>query len=101
MHAAAAVGSMGSARGASVSAGPLRFRSSPRAVLIVKELRLIRRDPLLLMQLLQQSIYLVPLCLLLWRQSRGGPGAGKPLRRSSHATRPAPLAVRSLQRPGA
>ena len=44
-------------------------------MLIVKELRLIRRDPLLLMQLLQQSIYLVPLCLLLWRQPRGGPGA--------------------------
>ena len=75
MRAVAAVGSMGSARGAPVSARPLRFRSSPRAVLIVKELRLIRRDPLLLMQLLQQSIYLVPLCLLLWRQSRGGPGA--------------------------
>jgi ABC-2 type transport system permease protein len=74
VRAAIAVGSMGSARGAPVSARPLRFRSSPRAVLIVKELRLIRRDPLLLMQLLQQCIYLVPLCLLLWRQ-RGGPGA--------------------------
>ena len=75
VRAAIAVGSTGSARGAPVSARPLRFRSSPRAVLIVKELRLIRRDPLLLMQLLQQSIYLVPLCLLLWRQPRGGPGA--------------------------
>ncbi len=77
MRAATAVGSMGSARGAPVSARPLRFRSSLRAVLILKELRLIRRDPLLLMQLLQQSIYLVPLCLVLWRQSRGG-SAGVP-----------------------
>jgi ABC-2 type transport system permease protein len=75
LRAATTVGSMGAAHGAPVSARPLRFRSSLRAVLIVKELRLIRRDPLLLMQLLQQSIYLVPLCLLLWRQSRGGSSA--------------------------
>jgi ABC-2 type transport system permease protein len=74
MRAATAIGSMGSARSKSVSARPLRFRSSLRSVLIVKELRLIRRDPLLLMQLLQQSVYLVPLCLVLWRQPRGGPG---------------------------
>ena len=74
MRAASAVGSLGAARGKPVSTRPLHFRSSLRAVLIVKELRLIRRDPLLLMQLLQQSIYLVPMCLLLWRQSRGGPG---------------------------
>ena len=74
LRAATAIGSMGSARAARVSVRPLRFRGSLRAVLIVKELRLIRRDPLLLMQLLQQSIYLVPMCLLLWRQSRGGSG---------------------------
>ena len=74
LRAATAIGSMGAARGARVSGRPLRFRGSLRAVLIVKELRLIRRDPLLLMQLLQQSIYLVPMCLVLWRQSLGGPG---------------------------
>jgi ABC-2 type transport system permease protein len=74
LRAATAIGSMGSARATRVSVRPLRFRGSLRAVLIVKELRLIRRDPLLLMQLLQQSIYLVPMCLLLWRQSLGGSG---------------------------
>jgi ABC-2 type transport system permease protein len=74
LRAATAIGSMGSARGTRVSARPLRFRGSLRAVLIVKELRLIRRDPLLLMQLLQQSIYLLPLCLVLWRQPLGGAG---------------------------
>ncbi|HEY6456610.1 MAG TPA: hypothetical protein VIY90_15160 [Steroidobacteraceae bacterium] len=73
LRAATAIGSMGAARGTRVSARPLRFRGSLRAVLIVKELRLIRRDPLLLMQLLQQSIYLVPMCLVLWRQPLGGP----------------------------
>lgn len=74
LRAATAIGSMGAAHGTRVSLRPLRFRGSLRVVLIVKELRLIRRDPLLLMQLLQQSIYLVPMCLLLWRQSRGGSG---------------------------
>jgi ABC-2 type transport system permease protein len=72
LRAATAIGSMGSARGTRVSVRPLRFRGSLRAVLIRKELRLIRRDPLLLMQLLQQSIYLVPMFLVLWRQPLGG-----------------------------
>jgi ABC-2 type transport system permease protein len=72
LRAATAIGSMGTARSTRVSVRPLRFRGSLRAVLILKELRLIRRDPLLLMQLLQQSIYLVPLCLVLWRQPLGG-----------------------------
>jgi ABC-2 type transport system permease protein len=74
LRAATAIGSLGAARGTRVSARPLRFRGSLRAVLIVKELRLIRRDPLLLMQLLQQGIYLVPMCLVLWRQPLGGSG---------------------------
>ena len=43
-------------------------------MLITKELRLIRRDPLLLMQLLQQSIYLLPISFLLWRQSSAHAG---------------------------
>jgi len=74
LRAATAIGSMGSGRSTRVSARPLRFRRSLRAVLIVKELRLIRRDPLLLMQLLQQSIYVLPLCLVLWRQPLGAAG---------------------------
>ncbi len=72
IRAATAIGSMGSARGARVSVRPLRFRGSLHAVLIVKELRLIRRDPLLLMQMLQQSIYLVPMFLVLWRRPLWG-----------------------------
>jgi ABC-2 type transport system permease protein len=74
LRAATAIGSMGSARGPRISVRPLRFRGSLRAVLILKELRLIRRDPLLLMQLLQQSVYLVPMGLVLWRQPVGGSG---------------------------
>jgi len=74
MHAATAIGGMGSTRPTRPSVRPLRFRSSLRIVLIVKELRLIRRDPLLLMQLLQQSIYLLPMSLVLWRQSVGRSG---------------------------
>jgi ABC-2 type transport system permease protein len=71
LRAATAIGSMGVSRGTRVSVRPLRFRGSLRWVLIVKELRLIRRDPLLLMQLLQQSIYLIPMGLVLWRQPIG------------------------------
>ncbi len=74
MRAATAIGSMGSARGTRVSTRRLHFRGSLRAVLIAKELRLIRRDPLLVMQLLQQSIYLLPMCLVLWRQGLGSAG---------------------------
>jgi ABC-2 type transport system permease protein len=69
MRAATAIGGMGSARARRTSARPLRFRGALRRVLIMKELRLIGRDPLLLMQLLQQSIYLLPMCFLLWRQT--------------------------------
>lgn len=75
LRAATTIGSMGVGRARRVSVRPLRFRGSLRAVLILKELRLIRRDPLLLMQLLQQSIYLVPMGLLPWRQSAAGSGA--------------------------
>jgi len=40
-------------------------------VLVAKELRLIRRDPLLLTQLLQQAIFILPTCLVLWRTPLG------------------------------
>jgi ABC-2 type transport system permease protein len=52
----------------------LRFSGSTHLILILKELRLIGRDPWLLTQLLQQSAYLLPLGIVLWRQgSRGLP----------------------------
>jgi ABC-2 type transport system permease protein len=53
----------------------LRFHGNTRLILILKELRLIARDPWLLTQLLQQSIFLLPLGAVLWRQR----GAGLPL----------------------
>jgi ABC-2 type transport system permease protein len=61
---------------ASISAGrrthnpsdTLRFHGNTRLILILKELRLIARDPWLLTQLLQQSIFLLPLGAVLWRQ---------------------------------
>jgi ABC-2 type transport system permease protein len=60
---------------ASVSkGGPVRARSSTlrlrtglRRVLILKELRLIARDPMLLTHLLGQLVFLLPLGLALWR----------------------------------
>jgi ABC-2 type transport system permease protein len=50
----------------------LRFSSNTHGILILKELRLIARDPWLLTQLLQQSAYLLPLGIVLWRQSSRG-----------------------------
>jgi ABC-2 type transport system permease protein len=55
--------------------GVLRFHGSTRLILILKELRLIGRDPWLLTQLLQQSVFLLPLSAVLWRHS----GSGLPL----------------------
>jgi ABC-2 type transport system permease protein len=50
----------------------LRFHGNIRFILILKELRLIARDPWLLTQLLQQSIFLLPLGAVLWRQRPAG-----------------------------
>jgi ABC-2 type transport system permease protein len=47
------------------------FRGGLRRVLILKEMRLIARDPLLLMQLFQQVAYLIPFAVILWRQQSG------------------------------
>ncbi len=69
LRAATIIGSMGATRGAALSVAPLRFRRSLHAVMILKELRLIRRDPLLVTQLLQQSIYVLPTGAFLWRYS--------------------------------
>lgn len=50
----------------------LSFHGNTHLVLILKELRLIARDPWLLTQLLQQTVYLLPLGAVLWRQSTTG-----------------------------
>ena len=48
-------------------AGGLRLRTGLRRVLILKELRLIARDPMLLTHLLGQLVFLLPMSLALWR----------------------------------
>jgi ABC-2 type transport system permease protein len=58
----------GSSRPVRVRAGPLRFASGSRAVLL-KEWRLLGRDPLLLSRTLLSVIYLVPLGFTLLRRS--------------------------------
>jgi ABC-2 type transport system permease protein len=50
----------------------LRFWRNGRLILIMKELRLIARDPWLLTQLLQQGIFVLPMGVVLWRQSGKG-----------------------------
>jgi ABC-2 type transport system permease protein len=50
----------------------LRFHANTHWILILKELRLIWRDPWLLTQLLQQSIFIFPLGVVLWRESGKG-----------------------------
>ena len=50
----------------------LRFHASSRWIVMRKELRLIARDPWLLTQLLQQSLFLLPLGVALWRPGSSG-----------------------------
>ena len=50
----------------------LRFHGNSRLIFILKELRLIARDPWLLTQLFQQTIFVLPLGVVLWRESRTG-----------------------------
>ncbi|WP_293913939.1 hypothetical protein [Deinococcus sp.] len=58
----------GGSRPAHLSAGPLRFASGSRAVLL-KEWRLLGRDPLLLSRTLLSVIYLIPMGFALLRRS--------------------------------
>lgn len=62
------------ARSRAVSAGPLRFREGPLA-LMVKEWRLLSRDPLLLSRILLQVVYLLPITFLLLRNGAVGASA--------------------------
>lgn len=50
---------------------PRRFRAGVRTALLVKEWRLLVRDPWLISQMLMQVLYLLPLCFLYWRESYG------------------------------
>lgn len=47
------------------------FCGGVRTALLVKEWRLLIRDPWLISQMLMQVLYLMPLCFLYWRESYG------------------------------
>jgi ABC-2 type transport system permease protein len=72
IRASTAAASISVGRRARQSSSALRFRGNQRLILILKELRLIARDPWLLTQLFQQTIFALPLGLVLWRQSAAG-----------------------------
>ncbi|MBV8565056.1 MAG: hypothetical protein JO273_06340 [Methylobacteriaceae bacterium] len=56
--------------GATAAGRPMRpFRSGLRTSLLRKEWRLLVRDPWLISQVLMQILYLLPLCLIYWRQT--------------------------------
>jgi ABC-2 type transport system permease protein len=69
IRASIAAASISVGRRSRQSSSALRFHGNPRLIFILKELRLIARDPWLLTQLFQQGIYLLPMGLVLWRQS--------------------------------
>jgi ABC-2 type transport system permease protein len=75
IRASTAAASISVGRRARNPSDALQFRGNTRLILILKELRLIARDPWLLTQLLQQCIFLLPLGAVLWRQR----GAGLPI----------------------
>lgn len=70
-NAAASIGA--DARRTRPKAEPVRgFRGGLHTVLILKELRLIRRDPALLAQVLLRGLYLLPLTLLMLQHASQG-----------------------------
>lgn len=76
MRASVASASIGAGGGAGKRSrrpgAALHFHGGTRVVVILKEIRLIARDPWLLTQLLQQSIFVLPLGVVLWRESGNG-----------------------------
>lgn len=50
----------------------MRFSSNFRSVVVLKELKLIARDPFLIAQILQQSLVALPAAMVLWRTKFGG-----------------------------
>jgi ABC-2 type transport system permease protein len=62
------------------SGGPrYQFGRSLTSVVVIKEWRLIARDPQLISQVLLQLLYMLPLCLVLFRQGVTLPGIGASL----------------------
>ncbi len=57
----------GTRRPRRASASTPQFRRSFRAVIVLKELRLIMRDPFIIAQILQQSLFALPAAFALWR----------------------------------
>lgn len=49
----------------------LSFRGGFRSIVVFKELKLIARDPFLIVQMLAQSIYTLPMAFVLWRSPIG------------------------------
>jgi ABC-2 type transport system permease protein len=57
---------------AAAGATGFRFRSGFRGVVIRKELKLLLRDPFIVAQVLQQSLFALPIAFVLWRTPLGG-----------------------------
>jgi ABC-2 type transport system permease protein len=72
IRASVATASRGTINLARRSTAALKFGNNSRSILIVKELRLIGRDPWLLTQLFTQLLYILPLGAMLWRKSTQG-----------------------------
>jgi len=53
------------------AAGSERFSSNFRWVVVQKELKLVARDPFLIVQILQQSLMVLPMVVVLWRSHLG------------------------------
>jgi ABC-2 type transport system permease protein len=53
------------------ASGPERFRSNFRWVVVLKEFKLIMRDPFVMVQVLQQSLMMIPVVFVLWRARTG------------------------------
>jgi ABC-2 type transport system permease protein len=69
IRASIASASISVGQGSRRTGAVLRFRGNTRAIVIRKECRLIRRDPWLITQLLQQSIFLIPMGIVLSQRS--------------------------------
>jgi ABC-2 type transport system permease protein len=93
----------GSARAPTRPAGPLqlRFRARLFDTVVIKEWRLVARDPHLISQVLLQLLYLVPLLFLILRGGSVGPalGAGLALLCSSLTSSLAWIAIAAEQAP--
>ncbi len=62
----------GTRRRRAAATGKVRFHGNFRAIVVLKELKLIARDPFLLAQILQQSLMVLPMVFVLWRSHTPG-----------------------------